>query len=496
FPHNSPRASPLQKLFLLIRYYGIIPPLKFTFHKEHQMPEKFDVVVIGSGPGGYSAAIRCAQRNASVAIIEKDLIGGTCLNWGCIPSKALLGSAQLILAARKAADLGVDIPSVSPNWPKIKARKNAIVQNFRKGLTALIAANKIKIYRGKGIITQPGKITIETPAGPQYIEAAKIILATGSQPIQIPAIPFDSRTILTNKEALDLDQIPESMVIIGGGVLGCEMACVYSALGSKITIVEALDRLVPMEDEWVGKLLAREFAQRGIESLTGEKVTAVQPAGNGADITLQNGRKIQAEKILVSVGRQAVCDQQTIDALGLLTEKSTIKVNDKMETSVPGVFAIGDVVGTTYLAHGAFAEAEVAAINATGGSEKMHDYSLVPRAIYTFPEVASVGMGESACKTAGMEYSIGKAFFKANGRSVAHNETTGRIMVIREKSSDKILGITMVGSEVTELLATARILIGTAEKITSISFAHPTVSEVLKEAAEDAFGLSLHNPPG
>ena len=459
------------------------------------MVEKFDVVVIGSGPGGYSAAIRCVQQGSTVAIVEKDLIGGTCLNRGCVPSKALLASAKTLLDAKNAGAMGVDVGSVSANWAKIQARKDAIVTGFRKGLTGLIGANKIKVFPGKGVAVAPKQVKVEGQDGTIDIETEKIILATGSQAVAIPSIPFDGQTVLTNKEALSLEQIPESMVIIGGGVLGCEMACVYAAVGTKVTIVEALDRLLPMEDEWIGKLVAREFKKLGIESLVSQKVTSVDAAGSLAKVSLESGQVIEAEKVLVSVGRRAVCDKETIDALGLKMNGPAIAVNEKLETSVPGVYAIGDAVGTTYLAHGAFAEAEIAAINATGGNEKIADYSLIPRAIYTFPEVASVGKGEQACKQAGLEITVGRAFFRANSRSAAHNESVGEVRVIRDNSSNKILGVTMVGGEVTELAAAARALIGSTEEVTMMSFPHPTVSEVLKEAVEDAFGLSLHNPP-
>jgi len=459
------------------------------------MPENFDVVVIGSGPGGYAAAIRCAQRGASVAIVEKGFVGGTCLNCGCIPSKALLASAHTLLLAKRAVMMGVDIASATPNWPKIQARKDSIVAGLRKGLTGLVQSHSIRILRGRAIVTAPKQIRIETDANPMAIQADKIILATGSQPIQIPAMPFDGQTVISSKEALSLQQIPESMIVVGGGVIGCELACAYAAVGTKVAIVEALSRLIPMEDEWVGRLIARELKKLGIEALTNQKVISARKTNGLAKVALESGQTIEAEKVLVSVGRRAVCDRETIEGLGLKMNGTVIEVNERMETNVSGVYAIGDVVGTTYLAHGAFAEAEVAADNATGGDAKMGDYSLIPRAVYTFPEIASVGKGEDACREEGLEVAVGRAFFKANGRSVAHNETVGEIRVVREKASNKIMGVTMVGAAVTELVAAARALIGSTENFTDLSFPHPTVSEVLKEAWEDAFDMSLHIPP-
>jgi len=458
------------------------------------MHDNFDIAVIGSGPGGYAAAIRCAQRGASVAVIEKHLIGGTCLNCGCIPSKAMLASAEMLLSLKHAALMGVEVSSAAPNWPKMQARKEAIVAGFRKGLTGLIQNHQVKIFQGRAVVTAPGKIEIESDTQPAQISAEKIILATGSQPIELSAAPFDGQTIISSKEALELQQIPESMVIIGGGVIGCEIACVYAAVGTKVTIVEALRRLIPMEDEWVGRLIEREFKKLGIMSLTGQKVTSVNTTNATATVVLESGQTIEAEKVLVSVGRRPVVDRETIQALNLQMRDSVIVVNEKMQTNVPGVYAIGDVVGTTYLAHGAFAEAEVAAVNATGGERVIGDYGLIPRAVYTFPEVASVGKTEEICKEQGLDVSVGRAFFKANGRSAAHNQTAGEIRVVKDSATGRILGVTMVGAMVTEMIAAARLLIASTENLAGISFPHPTVSEVLKEAAEDAFGLSLHQP--
>ncbi|MGD0597196.1 MAG: dihydrolipoyl dehydrogenase [Sedimentisphaerales bacterium] len=460
------------------------------------MAEIFDVVIIGSGPGGYYAAIRCAQKGATVAIIEKAETGGTCLNRGCIPSKALLASAEVLLQAKNAGGMGVDVTGISPNWVKMQQRKDAIVAGSRKGLTGLLQANKIKMFAGTAIISSPKAVVVKSQTGQIEINATKgIIIATGSIPVEIPAFPFDGQTVISSTEALSLQAIPASMVIVGGGIIGCELACVYAAVGTKVTIVEALERIISTEDKWVSQLLEREFKKLGIAVLTGQKVTSVDASTGIAKVAIDGGQSIEAEKVLVSVGRRAVCDKQTIDNLKLQTNGPAIKVNDRMQTSVPGVYAIGDVVGTTYLAHGAFAEAEVAAENVSGGDSKIGDYLLIPRAVYTFPEIASVGKSEDRCAKEGIEIAVGRGFFRANGRSIAHNETTGEIRVVREKASDKILGVTMVGANVTEFVSAARLIIGSTEKFNAVSFPHPTVSEVLKEAWEDAFGLSIHQPP-
>jgi dihydrolipoamide dehydrogenase len=359
----------------------------------------------------------------------------------------------------------------------------------------LVQSHNVKILHGRAIVTQPNQIKIHTDATTMEIKADKIILATGSEPIQVPTVPFDGQTIISSKEALALKQIPKSMIIVGGGVSGCELACAYAAVGTKVTIVEALSRLIPMEDQWVGRLMERELKKLGIEALTEQKLTSTDKTNGLAKVALEGGRTIEAEKVLVSVGRKAVCDEETVEGLGLEMNGPAIAVNNKLETNASGVYAIGDVVGTTYSAHGAFAEAEVAADNATGGDVKMGDYFLIPRAVYTFPEVASVGKSEDTCRKEGLDVTVGRAFFKANSRSVGHNETVGEIRVVRDKASNKIMGVTMVGAAVTELAAAARALIGSTEKFTKVSFPHPTVSEVLKEAWADAFNMGLHTPP-
>jgi dihydrolipoamide dehydrogenase len=485
------------------------------------MAEAFDIIVIGSGPGGYFAAIRCAQKGATVAIVEKAQIGGTCLNRGCIPSKTLLASAELLLQVKAARAFGIEIPSVSVNWAKWQQRKDAIVGAMRKGLTGLLQANKIKIYEGVGYCTTPKTVVVESATADKFakgkteLTASKgIIIATGSQPAEIPAFGFDGKTIISSNEAISLAAIPASMVIVGGGYVGCELACVYAAVGTKVTIVEALEHIINNEDAWVSQLLEREFKKQGIDVLTNQKVVSLISDGTVTKVVLESaigsadgetspaamrrggsGKAINAEKVLVAVGRRAVCDGRTIENLKLQTKGPVIKVNDKMQTNVAGVYAIGDAVGTTMLAHGAFAEAEAVAENILGGDKKIGDYALVPKVVFTFPEVASVGKNEKACAKEGVEFVVGRGFFRANGRSMAHNETAGEIRVVREKGSDKILGVTMVGAKVTEFIAGARLLIGTTEKFDDVSFPHPTVSEVLKEAWEDAFGMSVHQTP-
>jgi dihydrolipoamide dehydrogenase len=456
------------------------------------MAERFDMVVIGAGPGGFRAAKRCAQRGAATALVEKEFIGGTCLNWGCIPSKTLLASAHLLLQARKASEMGIDIPSAAPNWAKIQQRREAVIMTLRKGMTGSAKMPNLTYIEGTATIAGPGKITVTASGGQsRSLETGKIILATGSQPIQIPTIPFDGQTVISSKEALSLAGIPKTMVIVGGGVIGCELACAYAAFGTKVTIVEALERIIPMEDSWISRLLERELKSQGIEVMTGQKVMSVDKSTSPAKVNLASGQAIGAEKVLVAVGRRAAVDKQIADALKLEMNGPAIKINSRMETSAPGVYALGDGVATTSLAHGATAEAEVAAANATGGNEEMIDYSLIPRVIFTFPEVASVGKSEEKCQAEGRDISIGKGFYKGNGRSVAHNATAGQIHAVRDKAMNEIVGISMIGEMATEYVAFARTLIGTCEPIRNITFPHPTVSETIEDAVHEALGELL-----
>jgi len=421
-------------------------------------------------------------------VIEKYHPGGVCLNEGCIPSKTLLASAHLIKETAEAGQRGVDVSEGKPNWEKIQQRRAQIIENFRKGMALTLKNNKVTYIAGTAVVKSPSLVEVTTPDGKIEVQTDKLIIATGSTTVEIPDFPFDGEIIIGNKEVLELESIPESMVIIGGGYIGAEIACAYAAFGSKITILETLPKILPHEDQWVSKLLQRELKKQNIDVFIECKVLSVEKKNGQAIVKTKCGKTINAEKVLVAVGRKPLCDAEILGSLGLEMNGNAIKVNKKFETSVPNVYAVGDVIGTTFLAHGATAEAEVLVDNLFGKDVEMYSYSLIPRVVFTFPEVASIGLSEERSKEKGLEVVVGKAFFRADGRSVAHNELVGEVRVIRDINANRIAGITMVGARVTEFAALARTLIGTQEEFRDICFPHPTVSEVLADAIEDAFG--------
>ncbi|AQQ09477.1 Dihydrolipoyl dehydrogenase [Sedimentisphaera cyanobacteriorum] len=457
------------------------------------MAKDYDAVIIGAGPGGYAAGIKCARNGLKTAVIERDKPGGTCLNYGCIPSKALLGSAEFIIKARHANLMGLDVSFGEPNWGRIQSRKDAIVKSFTSGVEGLLRSNGAELIIDDAEVKENGSVRLKN-AG-REISCEHIILASGSEPKGIPSIPFDGKKVISSKEALNLKEIPKSMVIIGGGVIGCEMGCLYASMGCKTTIIEALPRLLPREDDWAGRLLEKEFRKINLKALTDVKVSSAETSGDLCRLHLSSGEVLESEKVLVAVGRRPVISEETAKALSLELSVGEVVIDEKMQTSAKGVYALGDLAGKTYLAHGAYLEAEILADILAGKGGQIKDYHLVPRAVYSFPEAAGVGLTEKEAREKGIDYSVTKSGFLANGRSLAHNQTAGEVRIIKDKADGRIVGVSMVGESATEMISTARLIIGTNEKAGEVSFPHPTVSEVLKEAWMGAYGESIHLPP-
>ena len=455
---------------------------------------QYDVAVIGSGPGGYVAAIRCAQLGMKTAIIEKySTLGGTCLNVGCIPSKALLDSSHHYEEAVKHfEDHGIEIPGeIKINLEKMIARKQAVVDQTTKGIQFLMDKNKIDVFEGKGSFKDSTHITIEPSKGqPQTIEAKNIIIATGSKPSTLPFINLDKERVITSTEALKLKEIPAHMIIIGGGVIGLELGQVYKRLGSEVTVVEYMDRIIPGMDGGLSKELMRVLKKQKVKFLLSHKVKSVERKKNEVIIKADDKKGseviLKGDYCLVSVGRRPYTDGLNAEAAGVqLDNMGRVAVNNNLQTNIPNIYAIGDVVKGAMLAHKAEEEGTMVAEIIAG--QKPHiDYNLIPGVVYTWPEVASVGKTEEELKEAGVEYKSGQFPMRALGRARASMDIDGFVKILADKKTDEVLGVHMIGGRCADLIAeavTAMEFRASAEDISRMSHAHPTYAEAVKEAA-------------
>jgi dihydrolipoamide dehydrogenase len=455
--------------------------------------------ILGAGPGGYVAAIKAAQLGAQVTVIEENEVGGTCLNWGCIPTKALVASSEIFAKTRKLEDFGLELKGeVVPNFTKIIERKNRIVNTQIKGIRGLFKSWGITLKEGRGVFLSPREIRVTDRDGTQgIIETDKTVIATGSRPFQIPALPFDGKRILSSDNALTLQEIPKSLLIVGAGAIGCEFACIFSALGSEVTIVEVLPNALATEDREISELLEKEFRKKKIRLLTNMKAERVEIKNDSVRVFLSDGKEITAEKVLVSAGRLLNSENIGIGDIGI--RKGTggeISVNQKMETSVSGIYAVGDVIGGFMLAHVASREGVIAARNAMGADEKI-DYTAVPSAIFTSPEVASVGLKEHQADEKGIPVRTGHLQFRSLAKAHAIGEIEGLIKVVSDKQSDRILGVHIIGPHASDLIHEAALAVSrglSTKDIAETIHAHPTLSEVLMEAAEDVHGEAVHVP--
>lgn len=457
----------------------------------------FDVCVIGAGPGGYPAAIRAAQRGARVALVEKMWLGGVCLNEGCVPTKTLIANAEALNRMRHAEEFGISVSGISFDYEKMAARKDRIVVKLRKSLEALIMSNKITLFHGRAELLSPNTVLVHAKE-PIQLSAKSIILATGSSPMPLKCAPYDGNTIIDSTSILSLTILPKSLAIIGGGVIGCEFASLYHELGVKITLIEMLPNLLPREAQNVSTELRKSFERRGITVRTDTTVEKVTTDKKGATIFLSGGETIQSETVLVAVGRQPNTEGLSLSKAGLTTDsKGAIPVNDKMETAVPGIYAIGDLTGRWWLAHVASHEGLVAGTNATGGDARMH-YEAVPSVIFTKPEIGTVGMTLAQATKAGIDATLGAFPFQALGKAQAAFETEGFAQIVLRKDTGQILGAQVVGYEAATLIAEMGVAIAnelTIDCITDTIHAHPTIAEIWLEAALQANDEPLHLPP-
>ena len=464
----------------------------------------YDVVVIGSGPGGYVAAIRASQLGFKTAVIEKESLGGICLNWGCIPTKALLKSAQVNEYIKHAKDFGIEA-SGQPNFEAVIKRSRGVADKMSKGVQFLMKKNKIDVINGFGKVVAKGKIEVTgADNAKQTVDAKHIIIATGARSRQLPSMPIDGKKIVGYREAMVLPQQPKSLIVVGSGAIGCEFGYFYNSMGTKVTIVEFLPGIVPLEDADVSKELEKNFKKQGIDIMTSSEVTKVDTSGAGVKATVKtaNGEvTLEADILLSAVGVSANIEGIGLEQLGVKTEKGLISVDKFYQTSVPGIYAIGDCVPGQALAHVASKEGIICVENIAYNEKKFNhqpealDYANVPGCTYCVPEVASVGFTEKKAREAGYEIKVGKFPLSASGKATAAGHQEGFVKVIFDAKYGEWLGTHMIGYNVTEMIAetvVARKLETTHHEILNSIHPHPTISEAIKEAIEVAYGEAIH----
>ena len=461
--------------------------------------QTFDVVVVGTGPGGYVSAIRCAQLGLSVAAVEDDRPGGVCLNWGCIPTKALLRNAEVVSLLGRAAEFGITLGDWKADYAQAIQRSRRVADRMAKGVEFLLRKNKITLFRGRGVLTGRNLVEVASQDGTQSLEAGRaVILATGSEPKSLPGVTIDETVVISSNGAVRNETKPAALVVIGAGAVGMEFADIYAAYGVEVTVLEALPRVLPIEDEEVSTQVARLFARRGITLRTGVSVKAVTPGADGVAVEMEvegKAERLRAAQVLVAVGRAARTGSLGLEALGLSMERGFVQVSPTMETSVKGIYAIGDMAGRQLLAHKAMAEGVVAAEAIAGRAPRPVDYDNVPSCTYCRPQVASIGQSEARARQSAREIAVGRFPFTANGKAVAMGEAEGFLKVVADKGSGELLGVHIVGPEATELIhefAVGRTLEATLEDIVHTIHAHPTLSEAALEATLAALGQAIH----
>lgn len=458
--------------------------------------KKTTVTVIGGGPGGYVAAIRAAQLGADVTLVEKQHIGGTCLNEGCIPTKALLHSAEVFEEAKNGENIGV-ISKPKLDFSKVMDNKKAVVSRLVGGVNALLKANGVKVINGEGSFVDKKTIKVLTGSGEQEITSDKYIIAVGSVPAAVPIHGIDSPQCIDSTDVLSLESVPKSMIVIGGGVIGVEMATAYSTFGTKVTIVEMLPRLIMNMDGDMVEVAKKSIVNKGVDILTSTRVVSIEDKGDLASVNLEKdgvASTIQAEKVLVCIGRKPATGGLNMEIAGIDSERGAIKVNDHMETNIRDIYAVGDCIGGTMLAHVASVQGEVAAENAMG-EDSRYDEKTNPACVYTQPEMASVGYNEENAKKEGIKYELGMFNLAGNGKSIIMNGGEGFVKIIAHSRSKKILGMQIVGPRATDLITEGALAVGMnagIEDIIKTIHAHPTIGEAVRESALAADGRAIH----
>jgi len=459
----------------------------------------YDLIVLGTGPGGYVAAIRASQLGLKTAVIEKESLGGICLNWGCIPTKALLKSANVFDYVNHAADYGIELDNPKVNFDAMIKRSRDVAGGMSGGVNFLMKKNKIDVLSGFGKVLPGKKVEVTDEKGEKKVyEAKNIIIATGARARQLPNLPIDGKKVIEYRKAMTLEKQPKSMVVVGSGAIGCEFAYMYNAIGTKVTIVEYMPNIVPLEDEEVSKQLARSFKKQGINIMTESEVTKVDTSGDGCKVhvkTKKGEEVIEAEIVLSAVGIATNLEGIGLEEVGIATDKGKVLVDGYYQTNMPGYYAIGDIVPGPALAHVASAEGIIAVEKIAGLNPHKLDYNNIPGCTYSFPEVASVGYTEKAAKEAGYEIKVGKFPFSASGKASAAGHKDGFVKLIFDAKYGELLGGHMIGANVTEMVAelvSIRKLETTGHEIIKTVHPHPTLSEAIMEAAAAAYDEVIH----
>lgn len=463
------------------------------------MSAEYDVLIIGSGPGGYVAAIRAAQLKMKVALIERDTLGGVCLNWGCIPTKALLKSAEVLHEMKQAKTYGLKAENITVDFPAVIKRSRRVADANSKGVEFLMKKNGVDVIHGNARFRAAKTVEVAgTDGSKTEVSARHIIIATGGRPRSIPGIEIDRDKIISSKEAMTLGQLPDSLLIIGAGAIGVEFAHFYRTLGTKVTIVEMLDSILPVEDKEISDILAKSFKKAGIKMHTSTKVEAVKITDTGVEVTISANSETQllkADKALMAIGIQGNVEGLNLDAAGVKAERGFIPVNEWYETNVSGVYAIGDITGPPLLAHVASHEGIVCVEKIAGLQPHEVNYESIPGCTYCQPQVASIGLSEEKAKEAGYELKIGRFPYSASGKARAIGVREGLVKLIFDKKYGELLGAHIIGAEATELIAElglAKVLEATPLELAKTMHAHPTLSEMIMEAAGDAEGEAIH----
>jgi dihydrolipoamide dehydrogenase len=460
-----------------------------------------DVAIIGSGPGGYVAAIRAAQLGLSVLLVEREpRLGGVCTLCGCIPTKALLHTADLLEEARHGAEVGVAAREVRLDMSAAMKHKEKVVRQSSNGVAYLMKKNRVEVVNGFGRLAGPGRVSVAGPDGAETVYSAKnVIVATGSAPRSLPGMEIDDKAILSSSSILELAEVPKSLLVIGSGAVGVEFASMYARFGSKVTVIEVLPRIVPLEDEEISRELAASFKRQGIAIYPGTRVERLTKSETGVELIARSAgdktETFRAEKVLMAVGRRPLSDGIGLEALGVETDRGFIKTDGFMRTNVPGVYAIGDVVPTQALAHVASEEGVVAVEHMAGKEARPLNYDQVPGCTYCSPEIGSIGLTEARARERGFDVAVGKFPFSANGKARILNQTSGFVKIVAEKRYDEVLGVHIVGPAATELIAEAGAamkLEATSEELARTIHAHPTLSETMHEASEAVLGHAIH----